>query len=283
MPKITDAGESNHVFWCIHADPGAGKTTFIGTGGQEYKILVIRSPLDHTTPIRGSGVKEIVVHDWPETFEAMDYIRHEGKNWDFVAVDSLSMLSDMGLQDVYDDVVDSKGGRGGARARFGPDRGEYRTNMWRIQEWVRYAVSVDEFNLILTCHSFWYTPTMVEEDLPEQVWPWIQGKQMPERITGMMNVVSHLNVRKREVRGETRQTRVMHFNKTDRIQAKCQFKTRAGAEAFPEPVYNPTLPEIMKVLSATRLQTASDRRRNGRAARPTGGKPVTRRTTKGSA
>lgn len=291
MPEIKDVGESNHIFMCLHSDPGAGKTTFIGSGGKQYKILIIRSPLDHTTPIRGSGVKEMVVHDWPETFEAMEHVRHEGHNWDWVWVDSFSLLSDMGLQDVYNDVVDSKGGRSGARAKFGPDKGEYGVNMWRLAEWVRYAVSADQFNLGLTCHSFWYTPfNKADEEMDEAIWPWIQGKMMPERISGMMNVIAHMAVRKREVRGQTRESRVMYFNKTERIHAKCQFKNEDGTDVFPDGMmFNPTLPDLMEKLGVSKLQTAADRRRGGAKARPTGrrpagaAKPVVRRTTRRSA
>lgn len=282
-PEIKPVGASSHIFCCIHADPGAGKTTFIGTGGKKYKILIIRPPTDHTDPIIGSGVQEMIVRDWGDVFDASDYLIHSGDKWDWVWVDSFSALSDMGIRDVYKDVVDSKGGRGKRRSMFGPDRGEYRVNMWRLEEWVSDVVgSGGGFNFGLMCHSFWYEPYGAGDDVQTAVWPWIQGKQMPQKISGMMNIVGFMEVKTREVRGQKKESRVIHFNKAPSWHAKCQFKK--GEEPALSDLWNPTLPGMMEALEGARLHTREDRQRGrGRPSGPpavTGTRPIIRRTTR---
>lgn len=277
--QIKPVGASSNIFFLLHGDPGVGKTSFIGAGGKKYKTLLMRTPIDHTDPIVGSGVQEVIVRNWEETFEVLEYMRHDGHEWDWFWVDSLSLLQDVGLDDVYQGVLDAKGaasGDGGRshRARFGPDRGEYRVNMWRIEEWVRFVVGAGAgFNLGITCHSFWYTPWGAAE-AEDQVWPWIQGKQMPQKISAMMNVVGFMETREREVKGEKKESRVIHFNKKH-YYAKCQFKLPSGGEIFDGgDLYNPGLPSFVEAVSKGRLQTPADRR-TGRT-RPSGARPKTR-------
>src|SRR3954452_3574133 len=100
MPDIGPVGSTAKVNMLIHADIGWGKTNLIGTGGQDYKVLIMRPPIDHTVPIIGSGVQEMVVRNWEEIFEGREYVRHEGHNWDWFWLDSISLLQDIGLDDV---------------------------------------------------------------------------------------------------------------------------------------------------------------------------------------
>jgi len=246
----------------VHGDPGVGKTSLIGTGGSDYRTLIIRPPIDHADPIVGSGVQEMLVSNWEDIFDALEYLRHEGESWDWVWIDSISLLQDIGLDDVYESAIDSKGGRSGARARFGPDRGEYRINMWRLEQFIRFAVGASLFNMGVTAHSFWFTDPELGNT---QLMPWIQGRAMPQKICGMMNLVAYMEVVRREVRGQTRESRVLRVNKTERYYAKCQFKTPTGEPVFDGgSIYNPTMPEIATALG--RKSTASRSRRGTRPA-----------------
>jgi hypothetical protein len=146
----------------IYGDPGIGKTTLIGTGGSAFKTLIIRPPTDHTDPIVGSGCQETIVRDWEQIWEVLEYLRHEGSVWDWVWLDSISLMQDFGLDDVYDGILDRKGPVGSlaraAREQFGPDQGEYRVNMWRLEQWIRHTVGAADFNFGVTAHPFWYEP-----------------------------------------------------------------------------------------------------------------------------
>jgi hypothetical protein len=261
-PNIRDVGASPFINMLIHADIGTGKTSLIGSGGKEFKTLLIRSPIDHADPIIGSGVKELIVKNWEDIFEALEYLRHEGHEWDWVWWDSVSLTQDIGLDDVYEGVLDQKGGRSGARARFGPDRGEYRVNMWRLEQFVRHTVGSGGFNFGITAHSFWYTDP--ESDTPtSQLMPWIQGKAMPQKICGMMNIVGYMEVKQRTVRGEEKLARIIHFNKTDRWYAKCQFKLPTGEPVFGDSgtVVNPTMPKLMEAIQKSRVRRGRRTRR----------------------
>lgn len=261
----------------LHGDPGTGKTSILGTLGKEYKTLLMRPPTDHTDPIRGSGVEETIVNNWEETWEVLDYMRHDGHEWDWFCIDSISLLQDVLLDDVYQGVIDSKGGTTGRRAQFGPDRGEYRVNMWRIEQFVRYTVgSGAGFNLAITAHSFWKEWVDEEGETAEKYVPWIQGKMMSEKIAGMMNLVGYMELRTREVRGEKRKQRVMHLDSSSRFVAKNQFKLPDGSPTIPEGlVIDPKMPDLLEKLGRGRLQTPEDRRAGSR--RPSGGRPSTGR------
>jgi hypothetical protein len=258
MPDIQPVGASSKINLLLHADIGTGKTSFIGTGGSDYKILIMRPPIDHTDPIIGSGVQEMIVRNWEEIFDGLEYVRHEGADWDWFWIDSISLLQDIGLDDVYEGVLDKKGPPGSQarkdREQFGPDRGEYRVNMWRLAQWIRHCVGAGVVNLGITAHSFWWEPNNnLDELTPACLWPWIQGKNMPSKICGMMNVVGYMEVETRERGNRKRQVRVLHTNKTERFYAKCQFKLRDGSSVFGDgDVVNPTLPGITQSIMAGR-------------------------------
>lgn len=257
MPKIQPAGASAKVSMLIHADIGWGKTSLIGTGGKEFKTLIMRPAIDHVDPIIGSGVNEMIVHNWEEIFEGLEYVQHlpEGE-LDWFWLDSISLLQDVGLDDVYEGVLDRKGPVGSlarkAREEFGPDRGEYRVNMWRLGQWVRHTVGAGTVNLGITAHSFWWEPND-NGVTPSCLWPWVQGKMMPQKISGMMNIVGYGALETREHRGRKRQVRVLHTNATENYYAKCQIKLPDGGSVFGSgDVINPSFPELMKAIQAGR-------------------------------
>jgi hypothetical protein len=278
MPEIRDVGASAKINFLLHTDIGWGKTTLIGSGGHEYKTLIMRPPIDHVDPIIGSGCKEMVVRNWEETFEGLEQIRHEGHEWDWFWIDSISLLQDIGLDDVYEGILDKRGPVGSperkAREQFGPDKGEYRVNMWRLGQFVRHVVGAGVVNLGITAHSFWYEPkqgSVDEETVEPSLYPWIQGKAMPSKFCGMMNIVGYGNLRTRK-RGTREITeRVIHTNKTERYYAKCQYKLPDGGNVFgPDGVIvNPTMPKIMEAINKGRIVRPSGRRRTVR--RPTRG------------
>ncbi len=261
MPEIQPVGASAKVFCLIHSDSGVGKTTLIGSGGKKFKELLIRTPISHSDPIIGSGVMEMICHDWEEIFEALDYCRHEGHKYDWVWFEDISLTQDVGLDDVYvTNALDKKGPIGSQarkeRERWGPDQGEYRVNMWRLGQWVRYAVGAGQFNLGITAHSFYWEPKSKDVEnynIEPCMWPWIQGKGMPSKICGMMNVVGYMEVKTRKIKGREREIRVLHTNKSPDWYAKCQIKTPDGKSVFGDgDLINPTLPEMMEMISKGR-------------------------------
>jgi hypothetical protein len=105
--------------------------------------------------------------------------------------------------------------------------------------------------------------------------PWIQGKNMPNKICGMMNLVGYYHLQTREVRGETKMSRVLQTNKDVSWYAKNQFKLPDGSGVFgPQgKLVNPTIPKMVEAIQAGRNGATASKRR-----------PATRRrtATKGS-
>lgn len=253
VPEIRDVGASKKINALLFSDPGGGKTTFIGSGGHEFKVLIIRPPTDHVDCILGSGCKEMVVRDWEEMNEAQEYVRHEGHNWDWVWLDSISAWQEWGLQDVLQGVVDRKGA---ARAQYGPDKGEYRVNMWRLEQFVRHTVGAESFNFGITAWPFWYTDP--DADSPtSQLMPWIQGKAMPQKICGYMNIVGFMEVRQRGTGDKAKEYRVMHTRKTPTFYAKDQFNAWTDTDGD---IINPTLPKFMEAITKVRPRRRATRR-----------------------
>lgn len=276
--EVKPVGERSTHNWLIYADPGAGKTTFIGSGGKDYKTLLIRPPVVHVDPILGSGVQEVIVHDWEDMSEVQQMLAHVGRDeWDWVWLDDISSWQDVGLEDVYQGALDRAGPPGSAarahREQFRADRGEFRVNAERISSLIRELVGSDAFNFGCTAHPFWgprlITDDEAEEDMPsEQMQPWIQVKGMVAKVCGYMNLVGYLEVAEGK---NKRQYRRLLTNKGARYYAKCQYIDANRVNIFGENgiVVNPTVPKMMEVIETTR-----------RPSRRTRQRPAVRRRTK---
>lgn len=272
MPKIEPVAASSKINMLVHSDIGWGKTSFIGSGGKQFKILIMRPPTDHVDAIVGSGCQQMVVRNWEDVWDGLEQVIHMPGEFDIFAMDSISLLQDIGLDDVYEGVLDKKGPPGSAarqaREQFGPDKGEYRVNMWRIAQWVRRAVSAEQFHLIITAHSFLYEP----ENQDAYIAPWIQGKGMISKISGMMNIVGYGHMEEATVRGNKTIRRVIEWNKTEDYYAKNQFKIPStGESVFPTGrSINPTLPQVFGEIAKGRPVVPGTRRPGGRT--PTAGR-----------
>lgn len=215
----------------VIGDPGSGKTRLIGTADS---ALIIRPSMDHTESIGDPGSRKIdewVIDNWDEMNEAYEYARHDAaKEYEWVWLDSISLWQDSGLDDIFEDAVARKP----TRANAGPDKPEYGTNMYRLQSWVRHMMQLP-FHFGITAHPFRYE----DSEGDELIMPWIQGRNMPEKICGYMNIVSHLVVREKE--GQTR--KILITEKRGKWYAKDQLGISKSGK-----ISNPTLPKITKAL-----------------------------------
>jgi hypothetical protein len=261
---IQPLGRSRHVRICVHSDPGAGKSRFAGTS--EGKVLILRPPFEHVDSILVAGDKaeEWVINDWDEMNECLDYLRHDGAEWDWVWLDSISLWQDAGLDDIWETVIAEKP----ARARYGLDRPEYHINMVRLARWVRHIVGPDLFHFGITAHSEPLASPDKDEDGDPivKLMPWVQGKQMANKVCGYMNLVTFLEVQRDN---DDKLIRVLHTTSTDVWYGKNQFDKSGEDWAIPRP----TMPELMKRIEASRVRKprganktrARTRRTNGRS------------------
>lgn len=182
-----------------------GKTRLIGGG---KRTLIIRPPDDHTDSIEpGSDAQELVLTEWSEMFETFTWLQQGAhKDFDWVWLDTISLMQDRLLEDIMSDALMRRPDRGEDKGgtvvpTYGPDQGEYKTNFDRLAKWVRDMTGIAKagaFNFGITAHPFeWYDPTKEEE-----IWtPWIQGKNMIPKICGYMNIIAYLQKTEDEKKG----------------------------------------------------------------------------------
>lgn len=233
--KIKPVGKGDGKFkFLLIGDPGVGKTRMIGTA---RSALIIRPSTDHTESIEkgDNKIDEWVVDNWDEMNEVYEYARHEAhKEYEWVWLDSISLWQDSGLDDIFSDAIARKP----SRAEFGPDKPEYGVNMYRLQSWVRHMMQLP-FHFGITAHPFRHE----DSDGEIVVMPWIQGKNMPEKICGSMNLVGQLMLHEKD--GQTR--RVLLTDRKGKYYAKDQLGVSSKGR-----IVNPTLPKIQKAIEQNR-------------------------------
>lgn len=243
---IQPVSQDDLVRKMIIADPGVGKTSYWATGAEAgLKTLVFRPPTDHI-PSRAmkSGAEQWIVRSWEDMDEGLRYLQHDGEEWDWVWLDSISGWQDTGLDDIWAGVLAEHP----HRRQYSYDKGEYRINMNRLGEWIRHTTGVGTFHFGVTAWSFETVNPFNPDAMVLQRWPWIQGKGMPQRITGYMNFVGHMTV----MQNSEQEWRRMYTQMTPTYFAKDQF------DAFPKGyVDNPTMPQVLAAIEAARIAPAA--------------------------
>lgn len=243
--SIRPVSRTKHAKIALYSDPGVGKTRLIGTS--PGKVLIIRPPTDHTDsmlPADRARVEEWEVNDWDDMFKALDYLRHDGAEWDWVWVDSVSLLQDHLLDDLWETAVREKP----SRARYWVDKQEYGINMGRLGSFMRHVVGPDLFNFGFTAHCAQLLPSE-DGEADKKLMPWIQGKNMSPKFCGYMNVVAFMEVAK--IGGQDNR-RVLRLNATERYYAKDQFDMNSDGR-----IVDPTMPKIADLIKASRAKAAS--------------------------
>lgn len=257
---------TEHIFLGVHGDPGIGKSRLVGT--TPGKVLVIRPPQEHFDSwlpadkkrAAAGEIEQAVINDWDEMDLILQYCREEGGKYDWIWLDNASILFDVLLDDIMDDVVKAKPHRKG-----GPiDQGEYGINMTRYARWLRHMVGPDLFNFGFTAHSEQVdSPDKDAEGQPiEKLMPWIQGRQMPNRFCGYMNIVACYQ--KAKIGGKEGR-RVLRTETSPTWYAKDQF------DAFGGRVVDPDMPKLLDLIEKSPGRasgTTTTKRTPARKAKP---------------
>lgn len=258
---IRKVADSKFAKIALYGDPGVGKTRFIGSS--PGRVLIVAPPTDHRdsmSPSDKSRVDEWIVNDWDEMNQVLDFARMEGHQYDWIWVDSLSLLQDHLLDDLWETTVAEKP----ARARYGLDKQEYGINFFRLGGWMRHMIGPDTFNFGFTAHTAQLLPSEDEEE-SVKLMPWVQGKNMSAKFCGYMNVVAFMEATKI---GDKENRRVLRLTATERYYAKDQFDMSPDAR-----VVDPTMEKVAGLIDASRARA--------KRATPTTKKP-TRRVAKRS-
>lgn len=231
IKSLTPTGKINFM---LYGPPGVGKTTLLGGGG---KTLIVRPPTDHVDSIReGSSAQEWIVETWDDMTEVEEFLRHNPREFTWVWVDSISLLQDHLLDDVFRKMNAHKPHRIESALI---DQGEYGNNFTRIKSWVRSVVGIPGFNFGMTAHPMdVFNPSTGEV----KAGPWVQGKNMSFTICGYMNAVAYME----SVKQGDDYRRVLRFAETEDYVAKDQ-------KIFNFPNFrlsDPTMAKLMKAAGA---------------------------------
>lgn len=263
LPGIEAVGRGDWMRMVIHAFPGSGKTSLIGSGAENgMRTLIIRSSMDlMPARIMASGAEQFVADYWEKMHEILDFLRMSNHGYDWVWWDCVSIAQDVLLDDIWAAVLMQRPDRAALTPQGGLDRGEYGRNMERIQQWVRHMVGCNSFHFGIMAHPMeGQHPTNDEGGFVLK--PYIQGKQMTEKICGYANMVGFLEIKEDK---DDNPFRRLHFRESSRWYAKDQY------DAFPSGyIDNPTLPAIAKAVERSRGRKLGEPSGRGRkAATPT--------------
>lgn len=235
VPEIEGLLTNSYVRACIYGDPGVGKTPFIGTG--EDTLILDADNGSVSAGILGSSAKRMRVRDWDDMEEAKDYLRHKGsQEFKWAWLDSATLWQDRGLDHIMQVLVAGKE----HRKIWAPDKGEYGQNMNRLMIWIREFVDLP-MNVGVTAHVLRTEVEEVDEDgdinYRTLYMPHIQGKNMPSKVCGEMNVVGYMYAK--EVDGETR--RYLRVRGDEYHYCKDRFGSIGNDKGI---MANPSIPKI---------------------------------------
>jgi hypothetical protein len=235
---------TKHKFLCIYGAPGAGKTPLVGQY-PEKRVLLVKPAFEHTDSIRISGADEWTVDGWQGSRgmeEVREYLHHQGgDDYDWVWLESISGFQDAGLDDIWEGVLAQKP----SRYEYGRDKSEYGVNMTRLGVWVRHVVGLDSFNFGFTAWPERLKSPEKDEDGDAIIkyMPWIQGKNMAERMCGYTKMVAYLE--KKNGKNGTYQVLRTGFN--ENYYTKDQWDTFENGR-----LVNPTMKKLDEAIDKAR-------------------------------
>jgi len=259
LAGITPVGTGDWIRLGLYSYPGWGKTSLAGTAAEAGRTLIIHSSLSllPSRILKLPNLEHFLADNWEQMLEVQEYLRMSQHPYLWVWWDCVSIDQDVLLDDVWDATVaekparayqigaDGKPGKPNLSPTSGLDRGEYGRNMERIQQWIRHMVGANSFHFGVTFHPHeGQHPT--NDEGGSLLRPYVQGRNMTEKICGYMNMVAFLEVIEND--DKDLKWRRLHVAENSRFYAKDQY------DAFLPKGYtdNPTIPKIMRAIEGAR-------------------------------
>ena len=238
IKPATQIAMRNGINMFVYGYPGIGKTPFIATG--EKTLILDGDRGAGSAAGSGADVWEDVT-TWEKMEEAYEFLRHSNHGYRNVWWDGVSIGQDYLLEDVMNILIrpQSEGGKGKShRVPYLVDQGEYQENMMRIKQWIRHMIA-QPFNFGVTGFPF---PSFDEATDETKLWPWIQGKRMPQSVCSSFDFVVFC---RRDDKGFK-----LYGRETEDYYARDRWSVLGPG------ILNPTIPQIERMVRA-KLGTAA--------------------------
>jgi hypothetical protein len=239
-----DSVNMSSINMLVYSHPGEGKTPFWGTGGQ--RLLLMDS--DHgyeSAAALGSQASRASVTDYEELDEIYTWLLSTNcKEFDWVVWDSLTLFQERVL---IDDIMVDAVAENPNQDEFVPSQRQYLINMNKVGRYVRNFVELP-INFGISCH----VDAHARDPEGNSVYmPLIQGKNMPSRISGYMNVIGFLGKAQVEEGGNKKTVQRMLLKKKGKMYARDRFMALGSHMDYP------SIPKIEAAITAKRAEQAA--------------------------
>lgn len=209
----------------IYSDPGAGKTTFLGTAPNNFIMDVEDglSSLDNVPHLLAEGVQVLPYNNFEalkRTVETFHNAPPQLANFETFSIDSASELHKRGLAEITERDFQ----RNPLNNRYVAETDQHMENNEHIRRLISSLRDLP-MNLIVTAHA----RTIEPKGQAARTFPDFSEK-LANTLSGIMDIVGYMHLK--EVDGETKRVLRVHSNGT--IAAK----TRIGG--LPEEIVDPT-------------------------------------------
>lgn len=231
-----DDQQLHSINMCLYSHPGEGKTALWGSGNNSVFLMDSDPGMgSQTAKALGSKCYVMPVIDYDDLHTAYTFVkedlRRELPEVRWVVWDGITMFQDRAL---IDEIMPDAIAENPRQEEFVPSRREYLINMNKIGRYARLFVDMPYINFGCSAH----VEITQDSDGKTLYMPQVQGKNMPSKIAGYMNVVGYMD--KAESEGSLVQ-RILWLR-----QGKFYAKDRFGA--LGKHMDKPTLPRIQEAI-----------------------------------
>lgn len=232
-----DDQQLHSINMCVYSHPGEGKTAFWGSGNNSVFMLDSDPGMgSQTCKALGQSPYVMPVIDYDDLHTAYEYVKEDltrdlpSVKW--VVWDSVTLFQDRVL---IDEIMPDAVAENPRQEEFVPSRREYLINMNKIGRYVRYFVDMNHINFGMSAH----VEMSQDSDGKTLYMPQIQGKNMPSKITGYMNVVGYMDKATTE---DNKMVQRILWQRQGKFFAKDRFS------ALGRHMDKPTLPRVLEAV-----------------------------------
>lgn len=235
MPKPVTKQQKS-INFCLYADPGSGKTGFLGSHDKPVLIADADPGTETIASLNGTADVE-VCEDFADLHELYETIKNGGfsKDYDWFWLDSGTIFQERALHDeVLPEAIAANPHRSKAGGAYVPDVREYLIVQNQLSKLIRHFVGLP-INFGFTAMADLYE---YGEDAEERYMPMIQGGdgKLSAKLCGYMNVVGYMRTLDDEDDEEFHNA--ILFRKTGKFYAKDRF------DALGDMMEDPTLADV---------------------------------------